>query len=90
MWGICNIRDHYFANKIFSTLIDPTVSKAFNPPNKKNRRGSDQPFLRKYVYPFIKENSITHDSYLCKLYGGKAFPSQRQGNCFVGMLKFNF
>lgn len=44
----------------------------------------DQNFLSAYVYPLISNNTIVHDSYLCKLFGGSPFPSKREGDCFVG------
>ena len=79
MWGFYNSRDRYLANKIFSTMIDPNISKAFK------KAKSDQPFLAKYVYPLISNNSIMHDSYFCEKYGAKPFPSKRIGSCFIGI-----
>jgi hypothetical protein len=36
------------------------------------------------VYPLVKSNAIVHDSYLCKSFGGGAFPTRRLGDCFIG------
>jgi hypothetical protein len=44
----------------------------------------DQHFLTTYVYPLSSNNAIVHDSYLCKRFGGTAFPVKREGDCFVG------
>ena len=52
--------------------------------NLKSPKGADQHFLTQHVYPFVKSNSIIHDSYLCTSYGGDGFPTKRIGNCFIG------
>lgn len=46
----------------------------------------DQNILQKYVWPLIKNDSIQHDSYHCKLYPGSIpFPTQRNiDKAFVG------
>ena len=49
----------------------------------------DQNILKKYVWPLIKNDSIQHDSYYCKLYPGSIpFPTQRNiDKAFVGCYK---
>ena len=49
----------------------------------------DQNILKKYVWPLIKNDSILHDSYYCKLYPGSIpFPTQRNiDKAFVGCYK---
>lgn len=49
----------------------------------------DQNILQKYVWPLIKNDSIQHDSYYCKLYPGSiSFPTQRNiDKAFVGCYK---
>jgi hypothetical protein len=47
--------------------------------------GDDQNFLSKYIYPFIKENLLVHDSFHCTEYKNSIpFPSKRMGNQHVG------
>ena len=49
----------------------------------------DQNILQKYVWPLIKNDSIQHDSYYCKLFPGSIpFPTQRNiDKAFVGCYK---
>lgn len=49
----------------------------------------DQNILKKYVWPLIKNDSVQHDSYYCKLYPGSIpFPTQRNiDKAFVGCYK---
>lgn len=49
----------------------------------------DQNIFKKYVWPLIKNDSIQHDSYYCKLYPGSTpFPTQRNiDKAFVGCYK---
>lgn len=46
-------------------------------------------FLREYVYPEIRYQSIIHDSYHChnRNISGEPWPSKRVGDCFVGSRK---
>jgi len=94
MWGFYNSRDRITAYKIFDSILNVDIAKKFSKPKNKNRKGADQEFLTKYVYPYLREQSIIHDSFLCASYGGaKAFPTKRVGDCFVGVLicaKFSF
>ena len=71
-------RDRAQAKKIFNLFLNKEISSNFN-QGLKSPKGSDQQFLAQYVYPLIKTNSITHDSYLCGAYGGNAFPTKRLG-----------
>jgi len=53
---------------------------------KRNSYGPDQAFLSRYVWPWAKKTSISHDSYTCKNYPRtKGFPTQRKNepNNFV-------
>ena len=88
MWGFYNNRDRSLADKIFSYLIDPTISAKFNTPNEANKYLGDELFLKEYVYPLIKNNSISHDSYNCNQSAGKPFPSKRVGSCYIGRNSF--
>jgi len=52
----------------------------------RNQTGPDQLFLKKYVWPWAKRDSMQHDSYFCKRYSGtRAFPTRRKNetNNFV-------
>ena len=83
MWGFNSARNRNLANQIFQVIIDKSISANFN-ANLQSPKGQDQFFLTQYVYPSLRQNSIIHDSYLCMAYGGDAFPTKRQGNCYVG------
>ena len=40
--------------------------------------GPDQIFLKKYIWPWARKNSLSHDSYTCEKFPGSVpFPSQR-------------
>ncbi len=86
MWGFYNSRDRLIASKIFDSVLNVDIAKKYSSKRTKNRKGADQEFLTKYVHPHLKGNAIVHDSFLCQSYGGdgKAFPTQRIGDCFVG------
>lgn len=51
---------------------------------KKYKKGNfwqvDQDFLKKIIYPMVKDNTCVHDEYFDK----KPFPTPRKGNEFVG------
>jgi len=52
----------------------------------RNLTGPDQGFLKRYVWPWAKLDSMQHDSYLCKKYSGtRSFPIRRKNetNNFV-------
>jgi hypothetical protein len=84
MWGFYNSRNRKLASYIFSLIKDFKINAIFN--KQKNVKQGDQNFLREYVYPKIKKNSIIHDSFLCKSYGGHPFPTKRIGDCFIGSI----
>ena len=83
MWGFYNSRERNLSSNLFEILINRNVSIDFN-WNKKNEKGNDQLFLARYVFQAIKRVSVVHDSYSCGIFGGKGFPTQRVGNCYVG------
>ena len=83
MWGFYNSRNRNLANTIFDLIINPEIGSLYN-QNLNSPRGQDQYFLRDYVYPLVKNDSIVHDSYFCHKLGGDPFPTQRVGNCFIG------
>ena len=71
------------SKSIYKQIINREISWLYN-QHKTNNKGSDQAFLSTFVYPFIRNDSIIHDSYLCMTYGGSPFPTQRLGDCFIG------
>ena len=83
MWGFYNERDRNLAKRFFYLFLDKKESLQFN-QGLKSPKGSDQNFLAQHVYPTLRSNSITHDSYLCSGYGGSAFPTKRLGDCYIG------
>ena len=58
-----------------------TWQKAFNDPllySARNHYGADQNLLTKYVWPWVKNQAVSHDSYLCKKYPNtRPFPTRR-------------
>jgi hypothetical protein len=85
MWGFFNSRDRPLANKLFNLIIDRNTSLKDN-KKQQNSYNVDQVFLANAVYPLIVNNSVVHDSYLCKTLGGEPFPTKRVGNCQIGNL----
>ena len=85
MWGFFNSRDRPLANKLFNLIIDRKTSMIDN-NKQQNTYNVDQTFLAKVVHPLIVNNSVVHDSYLCKTLGGEPFPTKRVGNCQIGNL----
>ena len=83
MWGFYNERNRTLAKRILGSILLKNISIRYN-SNNKSPKGADQYFLTSHVYGLIKSDSIVHDSYLCQSYGGSAFPTKRNGNCFIG------
>jgi hypothetical protein len=85
MWGFFSKADRQLANHIFNLIINKNISRNYN-KNKKSPKGFDQIFLSHHVYPLVRNNVLSHDSYLCGNYekSSSPFPSRRMGNCFVG------
>lgn len=46
--------------------------------------GHDQNLLDKYVWPLIRNDSVSHDSYWCRWFGAKPWPTRRYQMDFVG------
>jgi hypothetical protein len=84
MWGLYKSRDLLTSDRIWNLFTDREIAKNFHTEGQKFHKGNDQDFLGQYVYPLIKNNLIAHDSYLCQSFGGQAFPTKRQGDCYVG------
>lgn len=52
-----------------------------------SKRQPDQYMLADYFWPIARKNSTTHDSFYCKTFGGKPFPTQRPDYfCHVGVV----
>jgi hypothetical protein len=84
MFDFNNERDRNLANHLFALMIDRRVSEVFN-ANCDSPKNNDQQFLSDYVYPLVVENSLIHDSYLCRSFPGSSpWPTRRLGDCFVG------
>lgn len=82
MWGMKSSRDRSLSKKIFALTIDNRLFAKYN-PNRKHLKGRDQDFLAQNVKHLINDISIVHDSFSC-LDSTNAWPTRRQGNCFVG------
>ncbi|RNA04087.1 hypothetical protein BpHYR1_024455, partial [Brachionus plicatilis] len=84
MWSFRVEKARVLGKLIYEKMVDKNISSKFN-FNGKNPKGFDQIFLSKHVYKMIENNSTIHDSYLCEKYPkSKPWPTQRNGNCFVG------
>ena len=87
MWGFYNRRNNNVANTIYDNLIDLQISCAHK---KGNELGQDQIFPKEYIFPFIKDISMSHDSYFCedtklRTSDTRPFPTKRDGACWVGI-----
>jgi hypothetical protein len=84
MWGLKVSSDKNISNEIFKRIIN---SKKYNSNKIKD---NDQLFLKDEVYNLIKNNSVIHDSYTCKIYkDSKPFPTKRDGLSFIGSNNFS-
>ena len=82
MFGIYNARNRVLSDKLYKYLIDRKISYKYK---NDDTYGEDQKYLPHYVYPFIRENSIIHDSHLCNRFkDSEPFPTRIQGGCWVG------
>ena len=83
MWGFYNSRDRHLADAIYQKILD----KKINAELAKEQKDRDQKFLKKYVYKLLKKSAIINDSYSCRRFNySVAFPTQRQGNCYIGSI----
>ena len=83
MWGFKTEKNREMAKRLFNIMINLSIAPRYNFP--KNDKGKDQDFLRDYFYPYLKDNSLVHDSFYCNDYhDSEPFPTQRVGSCFVG------
>ena len=86
MWGFKSSVDRAKSNLIFERIIDKNIAIRYN-QNMKSPKGADQFFLSDHVYPLIVENSVIHDSFLCKNYKNSLpFPTRRNGTCHVAYM----
>lgn len=84
MWGFHSSKDRKFADQFYID-ITTKINKATNNDLIRNEIDKDQRFLSKYIYPKLKKISLIHDSYFCQVHKDSvAFPTQREGDCFVG------
>lgn len=88
MWGFKPKDDRALAKRIFQLVIDPNLASYYYNPNSnniKNYKTGDQDFLANHVYSLIARRAVIHDSYACMFHRySSAWPTQRQGNCYVG------
>ena len=84
MWGFNSSMDRNKSNLIFEKIIDKEISQKYNNNNKSPKK-ADQYFLNDHVYSLLVDNSVIHDSFLCKNFKNSLpFPTERNGTCFVG------
>ena len=74
----------YLVIIIFEKIIDKEISQKYNNNNKSPKK-ADQYFLTDHVYSLLVDESVIHDSFFDKNYmNSLAFPTKRNGTCFVG------
>jgi hypothetical protein len=79
MWGLKVSSNKILSNIIFNKIIN---SQAYDLNSKK---GKDQIFLKDHIYYLLKNISVIHDSYLCKVFlPNEPWPTKREGMSFVG------
>ena len=81
MWGFYNTRDRSLADQLYGQITNKEINRELAQlPNNR-----DQTFLKKYVHKFLRDRSVIHDSYCCAQFNDSVpFPTQRQGNCYIG------
>jgi len=81
LWGAATVRARSYFFDIFQPMLIPSIASLYSD-------AGDQLFLRDFVWPKVKERSLSFDSYNCKQFGGRPFLSQRpRGNCFLGCIR---
>ena len=84
MWGLKLSQNRELARSFFYKIQDKTMAANFL-KNGVSRKWLDQKFLAVHVYKYIRNISMIHDSYLCKVYqDSKPYPTKRKGNYFIG------
>jgi hypothetical protein len=82
-WGVYNARDRQRSETIYNLIKNPEIAKHYHKKGQPMHKGNDQDFLAQRVYPVMNGDLIAHDSYLCTVFGGKPFPTKRNGNCYI-------
>ncbi len=86
MYGFANVRNRELSKKLFSILIDKKIANRYY-KNGVSVKGLDQEFLREFFWEYAQKNSTIHDSYTCKEFQGKPFPTQRPNSfCYVSCI----
>ncbi|CAF0727155.1 unnamed protein product [Adineta ricciae] len=81
LWGAAIGRARQRFYKIFLPLLVPSTAKKYNGTG-------DQRFLTDFVWKKVKNKSLAFDSYSCRQFGARPFPSKRPpGICFVGCIR---
>ena len=84
MWGFKNSLDRNLSNHLLKFILSKHLSFSYNIRNI-NKKGGDQEFLSRYVYPLIKSRSLIHDSFKCEKYEfSQPWPTKRLSDCYVG------
>jgi hypothetical protein len=81
LWGAANIRARYSLFDIFQPVLLPPIARLYTGLG-------DQDFLTDFIWPKVKQHSLSFDSYFCTWHGGRPFLSQRpKGYCFLGCIR---
>jgi hypothetical protein len=81
-WGYANVRNRNLGLYFFKVLTNAIIANFYN--KVKHEKGQDQYLLTDFMSKYSLANSTTHDSFSCQEINGDPWPTQRQGNCFVG------
>lgn len=84
LWGFANVKNRDLASHLYNKITRAFIANKFN-KKQKNPKGFDQFLLSNIFWKYARKNGTIHDSYTCKVFGGKPFPSQRLKNfTFLG------
>lgn len=83
LWCYRNSKNRVLASRITRLILDNADRRT---PMQEVEMGNDQIILKKFMWPFVRNDTLQHDSYLCKRYKGTTpYPSKREDNrSFIG------
>jgi hypothetical protein len=84
LWGYASVLNRSLGYELVRQLVPVTVQLKYN-TDLNNYKNLDQLYLQDRVWLIAGSNATVHDSYNCRFYGGKPFPTRRRTNvnCFV-------
>jgi hypothetical protein len=81
LWGAATKRARYSLFAFFYPILMPSIARLYT-------GAGDQQFVSDFVWPKVKQRSLSFDSHFCQKYGSRPFLSQRpKGNCYLGCVR---